>query len=113
MDADAFRDLALALPETAQSGHRGAVDFRVCGKIFAQPAAESGGSALVKLTREQQEMMCAAEPTLFVPEPGYWGSVGWTRFAVDAAHVAAAQHALLIAWRNVAPKALSRVKPKM
>jgi hypothetical protein len=71
MDAAAFRDLALGLPEAAPSSHMGAVDFRVRGKIFAQPAAAPGGSAIIKLSLEQQEMMCAAEPTVFAPEPGY------------------------------------------
>jgi len=106
MDADAFRALALGLPETAQSSHMGAADFRVRGKIFAQPAGRPGGSAIVKLTREQQEMMCAAEPAVFTPEPGHWGRLGWTRLAVEAADETTARGALWTAWRNVAPKAL-------
>jgi hypothetical protein len=108
MEAEAFRDLALALPEAAQSSHMGAVDFRVRGKIFAQPSAKPGGSAIVKLTREQQELMCAAEPGMFAPEPGHWGRLGWTRFAVDLADEVTARSALWAAWRNVAPKALSK-----
>ena len=106
MDADAFHALALSLPETAQSSHMGAVDFRVRGKIFAQPAGR-GGSAIVKLTREQREMMCAAEPSVFAPEPGQWGRLGWTRLTVDAADETTARGALWTAWRNVAPKALA------
>jgi hypothetical protein len=106
MDADAFRDLALGLPEATQSSHLRASDFRVRGKIFAQPAGKPGGSAIIKLTREQQEMMCAAEPAVFAPEPGHWGRLGWTRLAVDAADAATARSALWTAWRNVAPKGL-------
>ena len=107
MDAAAFRDLALGLPEAAQSSHLGAVDFRVRGKIFAQPAGKPGGSAIIKLTREQQEMMCAAaEPAVFSAEPGHWGRVGWTRLAVGVADEVTARGALWAAWRNVAPKAL-------
>ena len=108
MDAEAFRDLALSLPEAGQSSHMGAVDFRVRGKIFAQPAGRPGGSAIVKLTREQQEMMCAAEPAVFAPEPGHWGRLGWTRLAVDAVDEVTARGALWTAWRNVAPKALAK-----
>jgi len=115
MDADAFSSLALSLPETARSSHMGAIDFRVRGKIFAQPPAKPGGWAIVKLTREQQEMMCAAEPALFAPEPGHWGRLGWTRLAIYAADEATARGALWTAWRNVAPKALVKaddaVKP--
>ncbi len=108
MDAEAFRDLALSMPEAAQSSHLGAVDFRVRGKIFGQPAGKPGGSAIVKLTREQQEMMCAAEPSVFSAEPGHWGRLGWTRLAVDAIDDVTAWSALWAAWRNVAPKALVR-----
>jgi len=107
MDAAAFGDLALSLPETTQSSHMGAVDFRVRGKIFAQPAGKPGGSAIVKLTREQQEMMCAAEPELFAPEPGHWGRMGWTRLAVDGVDEVTARGALWTAWRNGAPKTLA------
>jgi hypothetical protein len=107
MDAEAFRKLALSLPEAAQSSHMGAVDIRVCGKIFAQPAGKPGGSAIIKLTREQQDMMCSAEPAVFTPQPGHWGRVGWTRFAVEAADEVTARGALWTAWRNVAPKALA------
>ena len=108
MEAEAFRNLALGLPEAAQSSHMGAVDFRVRGKIFAQPPGKPGGSAILKLTREQQEMMCAAEPGLFAPEPGHWGRLGWTRLAVESVDEVTARGALWTAWRNVAPKALSK-----
>jgi hypothetical protein len=106
MDAQAFLALALSLPEAALSSHMGAADIRVRGKIFAQPPARPDGSAILKLTREQQEMMCAAEPELFTPVEAYWGRQGWTRFAVAAADAPAARAALLAAWRNVAPKTL-------
>jgi hypothetical protein len=35
MTPDAFRRLALSLPEAAEIGHMGHPDFRVRGKIFA------------------------------------------------------------------------------
>lgn len=108
MDNEDFRVLALGLPEATQSSHMGAADFRVRGKIFAQPAGKPGGSALIKLTREQQEMMCAAEPAVFAPEPGHWGRMGWTRLGLDTTDEVTARGALWTAWRNVAPKALGR-----
>jgi hypothetical protein len=87
----------------------GAPDFRVGGKIFAQEPNEAGGWAIVKLTLPQQEMLCAAEPDLFKPEPSYWGSRGWTRLAVDAVDPTTARDVLWKAWRNVAPKSLARL----
>jgi hypothetical protein len=106
MDAEAFLALALSLPEASSSSHMGAADIRVRGKIFAQPSDEPGGAAIIKLTREQQEMMCDAEPDLFTPVATYWGRQGWTLFAVAAADEPAARAALQAAWRNVAPKTL-------
>jgi hypothetical protein len=106
--AEAFRKFALSLPEASESSHFGAADFRVRGKIFAQPGGKPGGSAIIKLTREQQDMMCSAQPSVFKPEPGHWGRAGWTRLAIEAADEATAQSALWTAWRNVAPKSLSK-----
>lgn len=62
MRAEMFGDLALGQPEAERSSHMGAPDFRVRGKIIAQPPKCPDGSALIKLTREQQDMMCAAQP---------------------------------------------------
>ncbi len=111
MDPAGFRDLALGLPEAAQSSHLGAVDFRVRGKIFAQPAGRPGESAIIKLRYEQQEMMCAAEPAVFSAEPDRWGCLGWTCPAAGVADEVTALGALLTAWRNVAPRALVGAHP--
>jgi hypothetical protein len=112
MDADAFLALALGLPETSECSHMRNPDIRVRGKIFAGPVG-ARGYAVIKLTPEQQEMMCGAEPAAFAPEDGYWGRFGWTRVTVAAVDDAAALGALWTAWRNVAPKALAKAhEPK-
>jgi hypothetical protein len=111
MDVTAFTHLALTLPDATQSSHLGSTDFRVNNKIFAQPAAGPAGWAIVKLTRDQQEMRCSAEPALFAPEPGHWGRCGWTRFNLGAADTETALDALWAAWRNVAPKKLVDAHP--
>jgi hypothetical protein len=112
VDADAFLALALGLPETSLCSHMRNPDIRVRGKIFAGPVGVSG-AAVIKLTPEQQEMMCAAEPSAFTPEDGYWGRVGWTRLTVAAVDEATALGVLWTAWRNVAPKTLAKAhEPK-
>ncbi len=98
-----FRRLALDLPEAVEQAHMGTPDFRVRGKIFA---SLSDSKATLKLQREQQEMVCAAEPGLFSPVPGYWGQSGWTELQLEQADAAAVRSALAMAWRNVAPKRL-------
>ena len=108
MTPPAFRKLALDLPQAVENAHFGSPDFRVAGKIFASLSAERG-SAVLKLRREQQDMLCSAEPALFSPVPGWWGQRGWTNLQLDPADEADATSALLMAWRNVAPK---RLQPK-
>jgi GNAT superfamily N-acetyltransferase len=105
MTPEQVRRIALALPHSEESSHMGQPDFRVGGKIFATlPAGR--GLAMAKLAPEQQEMLCAAEPGIFTPVPGGWGRRGATRIRLRAADEAALRSALLMAWRNVAPKKL-------
>jgi hypothetical protein len=104
MNADDVRRLALALPEAGEKSHFGKADFRVRNRIFASlPDADA---AVVKLTREQQEMLTGAEPAIFVPVPGGWGRQGWTRVTLAVADELTLRSALLTAWRNIAPVSL-------
>ncbi len=98
-----FRESAMALPEVEEKSHFGKADFRVRNKIFAGFTAE--GAAYVKLTPEQQEMVCAAEP-LVSPIKGGWGRQGWTQIDHSTAEAALLESLLLTAWRNVAPKSI-------
>ena len=87
----AFLELALALPDTAIGRHQGGADVRVAGKIFASPADRPGGAAVLKLTPDQSEMLCAAEPSVFEPVEGRGAARGWTRIIVAAADRATAE----------------------
>jgi hypothetical protein len=106
MQAEAVRRLALSLPETEEKSHFGKADFRVRNRIFATLPEDS--HAVVKLTREQQEIMAGSEPEIFAPVKGGWGRQGWTKVALAAADEVTLRSALLTAWRNVAPAKLSR-----
>ena len=97
-----FRTLALALPHAIEAPHFDATSFRVNKKIFAT-LGEKEGRAVVKLTREQQEMMTAAEPKVFAPVPA-WGKHGWTYLHLANADSDIVRSALTTSWRNVAPK---------
>ena len=111
MTPAAFLKLALSLPETAAGAHMGHGDLRVANKIFASPADRPGGAAYLKLTPDQQSMMCAAEPATFMPVPGGWGLKGATWIIVAKADAATAKSALWMAWRNAAPKPLLKQNP--
>jgi hypothetical protein len=107
MTANEFRSLALSFPETAEAEHMNHPDFRVCGKIFATlwPNDDWG---MVKLAPEQQSVFVQSEPAVFQPVKGAWGRRGCTRVCLSAATVASVRQALTLAWRNTAPKRLSR-----
>jgi hypothetical protein len=110
MTPDAFRRLALELPEAEESAHMGHPDFRVRGKIFATLGAPDASFGMVKLTPEQQEGVIDAWPRVFVPVKGGWGRGGATNVVLAAATAAALRPALQLAWRNVAPKTLLKAR---
>jgi len=105
MTPAAFRKLALALPEAEASSHHDVPDFRVGGKIFAT-AGQIDGKAVLKLTPDQQQMLCEAEPKMFEPVASAWGRKGWTNLVLAKADVSAVKSALWMAWKNAASKKL-------
>ncbi|HYD46422.1 MAG TPA: MmcQ/YjbR family DNA-binding protein [Phenylobacterium sp.] len=113
MTADDFRRIALSLPETVESQHFDVPDFRVRGKIIGTLSERAEGRGVVKLTREQQEMMCEAEPAMFAPVPSAWGNKGWTHVVLAAVDEPTLKSALVAAWRNVAPKRLVAAHPNL
>jgi len=107
MTADAFRRLALALPEALEKSHMGHPDFRVGGKIFATLGSPDVRHGMVKLTPDQQEAFTSAEPAAFVPVNGSWGAKGATYVRLGKARAASVKTALALAWSNTAPKHLA------
>ena len=83
MNRETVRRLAFALPEAEEKSHFEKPDFRVRNHIFA--TLPEDGHAVVKLTRDQQEMLTASEPAIFQPVKGGWGRQGWTMVMLAAA----------------------------
>ena len=108
MTHDGFRRLALALPEAVESAHMAHPDFRVGGKIFATLGYPDANWGMVKLTTEQQEMFMRVAPNVFVPAKGAWGRAGSTTVQLKRVTAAVLRDALDAAWRNVAPKRLTK-----
>jgi hypothetical protein len=81
-------------------------DFRVRNKVFATLGYPDKEWAMVKLTPEQQASFVGAEPEVFAPVKGGWGRRGATNVRIESADEAMLRHALVAAWRNVAPKRL-------
>jgi YjbR protein len=104
MTPAAFRKLALTLDGASESAHGGHPDFRAGGKVFATMGYPDNSWAMVKLTPDQQEMLCAAEPAMFQPVKGGWGLRGATNLKLAAADQRTAKSALAMALRNVTEK---------
>jgi hypothetical protein len=101
-----FRRSALSLPEALESSHMDHPDFRVRGKVFATLGYPDIEWGMVKLTPEQQVSFVREHPGVFVPAKGAWGRRGSTTVRLEAADEPTVRHALVLAWRNVAPKGL-------
>jgi hypothetical protein len=106
MTPAAFARLALALDGTVEGAHHGTTDFRAGGRIFATMGYPDKDHAMVKLSPDQQRMLVAAEPAIFLPVRGKWGLGGATNVRLRAADATTAKSALAMAWQNaVAAKA--------
>ena len=105
-NAQDFRRLALALPESEQRQHMNHPDFRVAGKIFATLGYPNKAHGMVKLTPTQQEEFIASHPAAFSPAAGAWGRQGCTSVLLAKAPKRVLKSAILAAWRNYAPREL-------
>jgi hypothetical protein len=104
MTADAFRTLALALPEAVESAHGGHPDFRVNGRVFASLGAPDDNWGMVALTPEEQSAFLAAAPKAFRPSAGAWGRRGYTGVHLASVETKTAQLALSQAHRTALKK---------
>jgi hypothetical protein len=108
MTPDAFRKLALTLPEAQESAHQDHPDFRVAKKVFATLGYPDTTWGVVKLTPGQQAQFIAGYPNIFFPVKGAWGLRGSTQIKLRRATREAVQPALAAAWTNVASAALKQ-----
>ena len=107
MTPAAFRKLALSLDGAVEGAHGGHADFRASGKVFATLGYPGSDWGMVKLMPEQQQMLVAAEPGMFVPVKGTWGLRGATSVRLAEVDARTLLSALTMAWQNV-----TAAKPK-
>ncbi len=105
MTSDAFRRLALALPEAVESAHMNHPDFRVGGKIFATLGYPDEHWGMIKLTPKQQADFVAKAAPMFQPVKGAWGRQGSTNVHLPSVRVAQVRAAMKAAWGNLAASA--------
>jgi len=109
MTADEFQRIALSFPEAVESAHMHHPDFRVRRKIFATLGYPDGDWAMVKLSPEKQKQFVRSHPDIFRPVKGAWGRRGNTNVYLPMAKVDIVREALAVAWRNTAPKRLTKI----
>ncbi|MEO1475049.1 MAG: MmcQ/YjbR family DNA-binding protein [Pseudomonadota bacterium] len=103
-----LRRIALNLPHATEKPHFDRTSFRVDapkGKIFAT-MIEDGTTANLMLSRDEQDLLCAAEPDVFTPVPNKWGEKGATTITLAVADQATLKSALTMAWKKAAPEKL-------
>lgn len=102
-----FREIALSLPEAVEGSHMDHPDFRVGDKIFATLFPRDGKTwGMLKLKPDQQRQLVKINSESFAPIPGGWGKGGATQVSLAKAKAPAVKSAMIMAWRNTAPKAL-------
>jgi hypothetical protein len=105
MTPAAFARIALSLDGAIEGAHGGHADFRAGGKVFASLGYPNKDWGMVKLAPEQQQMLVASEPDMFVPVKGTWGLRGATSVRLAEVDARTMKSALTMAWQNVtAPK---------
>jgi hypothetical protein len=104
LTADGFRAIALALAETTEGGHFAHRDFRRAGKIFATLGYPGEAWGMVALSPEEQAVLAAAHPDVFVPAAGAWGRNGSTLVRLGAADADVVAAAMQLAWERAVPK---------
>lgn len=97
MTPDAFRLLALRLPNVEFVPNMGSQEFRVGIRVFATLGSPVVGQAILKLTRQAQAQFLAEAPATFAAAPGGPGARGGTIVKLAMAEVTVLQRALVAA----------------
>ena len=105
MDVQFVREIALALPETAEAPHFNYGSFRVKGKIFVTVPPD--GEHIHVFVDEPERLLAVAMYSNAV-EPLPWGQkILGVRVNLSRAEPEAVRHLVRAAWRAKAPKRLA------
>ncbi len=105
LTVERVRELALAFEAAVELPHFHLVSFRVGKKIFAT-MNEAERLVMIALTPVEQSLFVNGDSIR--PVPGGWGLKGSTHFEIERVRPDVFEHALRIAYRAKAPKALAQ-----
>ncbi|HET7232882.1 MAG TPA: MmcQ/YjbR family DNA-binding protein [Longimicrobium sp.] len=97
-----MRKIALSLPEAEEKETWGEATFRVRDKIFTV-LGETGKSAGVKASKEDQALLIASDPETFSVSE-YVGRFGWVTVQLARVDAKTMEALIIDAWRRTAPK---------
>lgn len=103
---EAFKQLALSLPQVTEEPHFEKTSFRVNKKIFATYDS-SVNRATVKLSAIDQDVFVVAGKQAIYAVDNKWGKQGWTIIELSFVHPDLCADALTTAYCSVAPKPLA------
>ena len=103
---DDVRELALALPETAEKPSYGTPGFRVKDRLFAR-LHQDGESLVLRMDMDEREALAQAEPEKFFWTPHY-DRHPWIQVRLAAVDREELGELLRDAWRLRAPAAVLR-----
>jgi hypothetical protein len=104
MTGQAFRKLALSMPDASEEPHFERTSFRIGKKIFATMTAD-GGEAMVRVpSRDRVRSLLKEHPSVFFSH-GYWtarsGALGVKLASADPSMM---KDLITDSWRTIAPK---------
>src|SRR5688572_28716749 len=99
VDAETFRQMALALPGAIELPHFEKASFRVNKKIFATLDVQNNRVCLM-LTPEDQSVFSLHDKTIIYPVPNKWGLQGATFAELATVHPDLLNDALEQAYRD-------------
>jgi hypothetical protein len=102
MRPEKVRQIALSLPEAEEKETWGEATFRVRDKIFTV-LGETGKSAGVKASKEDQALLIASDPETFSVSE-YVGRFGWVTVQLARVDLKVMEELIVDAWRRTAPK---------
>lgn len=97
---EAFRQIALSLPNTVEQPHFEKTSFRVKKKIFATLSIDSN-QAVLKLSEMNQSIFCSLDKKIIYPVNNKWGRQGWTVVDLKKVRKDLLGEALKTAYREV------------
>jgi hypothetical protein len=106
INVEAFRQIALSLPEVTEEPHFEKTSFRINKNIFATAVPEHS-RATVKLSPSDQDIFCTFDSAIIYPVPNKWGKQGWTHVNLQAVHKEMLTEILKAAYCEIAPKHLA------